>query len=482
MIRSASAVLVLAAAAAAQQPQQPAPAQPQPAAAPQGGEKATFEQVAATTRKQLEESVAELAKLRDAVTAEKIPLAQELRKLEDGLLAVRGDLAKATRALDGRTLDLSNLKAEIDKRRDQVAYLANLLADHGRNFESRLHIAELQRYDAPLDAVKLARENTQRTEAELFAAEMAVVDASFDRVADALGGSRFDGKAVDPTGVVSAGTFVVVGPAAVFRSTDGAQVGTAEQRLGSLEPTVVPFTGPEDREAAAQFLIGSGGAFPMDPTLGNAHKIAAIEETWVQHVLKGGPVMWPIFGLAGAALVVVLLKWLSMAFIRRPSRKLVANLLEAVKGGDRADAVEEAGAIGGPAGAMLQAGAEHLGEPRELVEEVMFEKMLSTKLRLNGWLPFVAICATSAPLLGLLGTVTGIMNTFSLMTVFGTGDPKTLSSGISEALITTEYGLIVAIPSLLLHAFLSRRARRVLDEMEQAAIAFLNQLRKSEAA
>jgi biopolymer transport protein ExbB len=96
-------------------------------------------------------------------------------------------------------------------------------------------------------------------------------------------------------------------------------------------------------------------------------------------------------------------------------------------------------------------------------------------------LPFVAICATSAPLLGLLGTVTGIMNTFSLMTVFGTGDPKTLSSGISEALITTEYGLIVAIPSLLLHAFLSRRARRVLDEMEQVAIAFLNQLRKSEA-
>ena len=484
MIRIASAVLVLAAAAAAQQPQPSPSASPQqPAAAPaaQGGDKPSFEQVAASTRQQLEESVAELAKLRDGVTAEKIPLAQELRKLEDGLLAMRGDLAKATRALDGRALDLSNLKGEIDKRRDQVNYLSNLLADHGRNFESRLHIAELQRYDAPLDAVKLARENTKLTEAELFAAEMAVVDASFDRVADALGGSRFDGKAVDPTGTVSSGTFVVVGPAALFRSTDGLQVGTAEQRLGSLEPTVIPFTGPEDRTAAAQFLLGSGGAFPMDPTLGNAHKIAAIEETWVQHVLKGGPVMWPIFGLAGAALLVVLLKWLSMAFIRRPSRKLVANLLEAVKGGKREEAVEEAGAISGPAGAMLQAGAEHLGEPRELVEEVMFEKMLSTKLRLNGWLPFVAICATSAPLLGLLGTVTGIMNTFSLMTVFGTGDPKTLSSGISEALITTEYGLIVAIPSLLLHAFLSRRARRVLDEMEQAAIAFLNQLRKSEA-
>jgi biopolymer transport protein ExbB len=71
------------------------------------------------------------------------------------------------------------------------------------------------------------------------------------------------------------------------------------------------------------------------------------------------------------------------------------------------------------------------------------------------------------------------------MTVFGTGDVKTLSSGISEALITTEYGLIVAIPSLLLHAFLSRKARGVQDEMEKAAVAMMNQVAKtplSEAA
>jgi biopolymer transport protein ExbB len=129
---------------------------------------------------------------------------------------------------------------------------------------------------------------------------------------------------------------------------------------------------------------------------------------------------------------------------------------------------------------MLLAGAQHLGEPRQLVEEVMFERVLSTRLRLQSWLPFVAICATSAPLLGLLGTVTGIMNTFTLMTVHGTGDPKTLSSGISEALITTETGLVVAIPSLLLHAFLSRRARGIVDEMEKAAVAFVNRVHRVE--
>ena len=133
----------------------------------------------------------------------------------------------------------------------------------------------------------------------------------------------------------------------------------------------------------------------------------------------------------------------------------------------------------GPVGRMLLTGVRHIREPRELIEEVMYEQVLSTRLRLERLLPFVSIAAASAPLLGLLGTVTGIINTFSLMTVFGTGDIKTLSSGISEALITTEYGLIVAIPALLFHSFLSRKARGVINRMEKAGLAFVNQLGKT---
>lgn len=467
--------------AAAQGKQSPAPAAVPATAAPQG-DKPTFEQASHAVQKDLDKALAELSQLREKITAEKIPMSQDLRELEDMLLNVRTDQQRASRLLDVRTLDLSNLGTDIDKRRAQVAYLSNLFGDHARNFEARLHIAELHRYEDKVAASKLARENTTLDADELFAAELQVVGASIDRVQDALAGSRFDGKAVDASGLVRTGTFVVIGPAALFRSADGQEIGTVEQRLGSLEPTVMSFEQAEDREAAAQLVVGTGGALPFDPTLGNAHKIAAIEETWVQHILKGGPVMWPIFAVAGAALLVALSKWLSMAMVRRPPRKLVAQLLDSVHTGDKGSAIEQAEAIGGPAGAMLQAGAEHLGEPRELVEEVMFERVLSTRLKLNSWLPFVAICATSAPLLGLLGTVTGIMNTFNLMTVFGTGDPKTLSSGISEALITTEYGLYVAIPSLMLHAFLSRRARGIVDEMEKVAVAFLNQIRKVEAA
>ena len=123
---------------------------------------------------------------------------------------------------------------------------------------------------------------------------------------------------------------------------------------------------------------------------------------------------------------------------------------------------------------MLNIGLEHINEDNALVEEVMYEEMLTTRLKVEKYTPFIAVCASSAPLLGLLGTVTGIINTFKLITVFGSGDVKTLSGGISEALITTALGLIVAIFSLILFAFLSRKAKTIMDRMEKIAILFMN--------
>ena len=83
-------------------------------------------------------------------------------------------------------------------------------------------------------------------------------------------------------------------------------------------------------------------------------------------------------------------------------------------------------------------------------------------------------------MLGLLGTVTGIITTFKLLTIFGSGDPKALGGGISEALITTEFGLIVAIPSLVLHAFLQRKAKAIENEFEGDAMTLLNGILRAE--
>jgi biopolymer transport protein ExbB/TolQ/predicted transcriptional regulator len=168
-----------------------------------------------------------------------------------------------------------------------------------------------------------------------------------------------------------------------------------------------------------------------------------------------------------------------MAFLRKPSQKRIKALLNTIAQHNEKAAMEQAKAIRGPIGKMLVIGVEHIREPRELIEEVMYEEIQNTRLKLNRLLPFVALSASSAPLLGLLGTVTGIITTFKLITVYGSGDVKTLSSGISEALITTEFGLYVAIPSLLIYAFLSRKARGMIDHMEKAAVSFVNQVSKT---
>lgn len=439
----------------------------------------TFDQAAASAQQRLEKTLDELDQLRQQTAAEKIPLSQTLSDLESELSKVRLEYQQKSRLLDSRSLDLNNLRSEIKARQEEATYLSNLLGEYIRNFESRLHIAELHRYRDALTEARLAPENSNLSEQEIYAAQAKLLTTSLDRLDESLVGMQFEGTAVDAEGRVKTGTFVLIGPSAIFRSTDGLRVGAAEQRLGSLEPAIIPFGMPTDAEAADQLITSGTGLFPLDPSLGNARKIEETQETLLEHIKKGGPVMYPIFALAGAALLVALFKWLSMVFVRTPSAKRLTELLSAVARHDASAAMKVANSIGGPVGRMLASGIEHLKEPRELIEEVMYEKMLAAKLNLERFLPFIAISASSAPLLGLLGTVTGIINTFKLITVFGSGDVKTLSGGISEALITTEYGLIVAIPSLLIHAFLSRKAKGIANQMEKAAVALINQVSKT---
>jgi biopolymer transport protein ExbB len=443
------------------------------------GEPSSFSGASDDVQQRLKESIQELNALRQQIAEEKIPLSRRLSELERELVEVRQEYQQTTRTLDSRTLDLNNLRNEIKSRRDEAGYLANLLGEYVRNFESRLHIAEIQRYREPLEQAKLALENTNLSEQGVYEAQIALLSKSLERLEEALGGMRFEGQAVDDGGLVRSGTFLLVGPAALFASEDGQVVGTAEQRLGSLEPTVIPFESPADAAAAKDLVRSGSGEFPLDPTLGNAHVIEETKDTLWEHIQKGGPVMVPIFVLASAAFLVAMFKWAYLAFVPTPGPKRVQQVLDAVSRRDKPAAQRAANNIKGPVGRMLAAGVEHLGQPRDLIEEVMFEKVLATRLKLQRFLPFVAVAAASAPLLGLLGTVTGIINTFKLITVFGTGDVKTLSGGISEALITTEFGLIIAIPSLLLHAFLSRKANGVVNQMEKAAVALMNQIGKS---
>ncbi|AQT68795.1 Biopolymer transport protein ExbB [Anaerohalosphaera lusitana] len=438
-----------------------------------------FGKASQSAKRKMEESVAELAELRKQIADKTIPLTRQLNDLEEELSEVRREYQETSRLLDTRTLDLSNLRNEIKARKEEASYISNLMGQFAVNFEARLHIAEIQRYKDTLEHAKTSPENSNLSKREVFKAQSDLIQESLEGFEQAIGGKTFHGKAVDSTGLVNDGKFVLIGPAALFKSEDGQKVGTVEQRFGSLEPTIIPFANEQNKAAASELISNESGRLPLDPTLGNAHVVESTNQTLVEHVQKGGPVMIPILGMAGLAMLVALYKWIALSLIPKPGKRKINKLLDAVESRDPAKAEKAVQSIKGPVGKMLRRGVEHIKEPAELIEELMYETVLDTKLKLERFLPFVAISAAAAPLLGLLGTVTGIINTFKLITVFGSGDVKTLSGGISEALITTEFGLIVAIPSLLLHAFLSRKAKRFANDMEKAAVAFVNQVSKT---
>lgn len=417
-----------------------------------------------------------LTDVRAKIADEKIPLNQALAAAEQTLSGLRREYDETKRQSDGAALEMSSLRTEIKQRESERNYLSSLFGEYARNFETRLHITELEAYRETLDDAKRALERLADDPAGAFSDQLRLILISLARLEEMAGGLTFEGRASGEDGLVKHGKFLLFGPVAYFVFDDGAMVGVANQRVGSLIPVVEPYADPALAAMAKNVVTKGEGEIPFDASLGNARKIEATHETLKQHFLKGGPVMWPMLGLLCCAALVALVKWLSLSVVPMPRAKRLAAVLEAVRVKDTDKTKALVAKMWGPAGKMLRAGCGLLDQPKELIEEAMFEKMLEAKFRLNRLLPFIAVTAACAPLLGLLGTVTGIISTFKLMTVFGSGDVKMLSSGISEALITTEFGLYIAIPSVLIHSFLSRKAKGLGDRMEQIAIRFMGEI------
>lgn len=128
---------------------------------------------------------------------------------------------------------------------------------------------------------------------------------------------------------------------------------------------------------------------------------------------------------------------------------------------------------------VIRATLRNITGDREHIEDIITENILNENRALDRFGSFTLVIAAVAPLLGLLGTVTGMIHTFDIITVFGTGDPKLLSSGISEALVTTMLGLIVAIPLLLLGNLSNGWADNIKDSMEQSALHVVNLFEKN---
>jgi biopolymer transport protein ExbB len=235
-----------------------------------------------------------------------------------------------------------------------------------------------------------------------------------------------------------------------YLSETGNLVELARQPVDRLRNTIKAF---EEADA------GEFEPAVVDPTRGAIMALLVQTPTLKERIAQGGWIGYIILILGAIGLLVALLQFLSLLGAGRGVAKQQKQAEVSQKN---------------PLGRILSVYNDKLAQDVETLQLKLDEAILRETPKLERGLITLAILAAIAPMLGLLGTVSGMIETFQSITLFGTGDPKLMSGGISQALVTTELGLAVAIPLLLIHSGLSSKSNRliqILDEESAAIVA-----------
>jgi biopolymer transport protein ExbB len=187
-------------------------------------------------------------------------------------------------------------------------------------------------------------------------------------------------------------------------------------------------------------------------------------------IVAGGPVMWPILLCSVIAAAIILERLWTLQRKRVIPRELTDRVWKLVETRTLNDRHIEALGRNSPLGRVLAAGLTNRSRGREIMKEVIEDTGRHVVHELERFLNPLGTIAAITPLLGLLGTVTGMIQAFEAITSEGVGDPRVLSGGIGEALITTAAGLIVAIPALIGYRYLRGLVDFLVVEMEKEAM------------
>ena len=228
------------------------------------------------------------------------------------------------------------------------------------------------------------------------------------------------------------------------------------------------------------YLDGNSDTVYMDITKGGAIRQLTHELNLLEQIPKGGKLIWPILAILGLAVLIFLERVLFFMIRQTRAETLMTKVREKIAANDweGLKAVLQARKSKLIPKVLLTA-VEFRDRTRQDMENALQEAILGEIPRIERFMSTLGMLAAIAPLLGLLGTVTGMINTFHVITHYGTSDPRLMAGGISEALVTTMLGLSVAIPIMLGHTLLSRRVETLIQKMEEKSVAFVNLVFKS---
>jgi len=205
---------------------------------------------------------------------------------------------------------------------------------------------------------------------------------------------------------------------------------------------------------------GESVAFGVDVTRGGILALLVESPTIKDRIEQGGIVGYCIIALGIIGLLIAVMRWLALS---TADRKVKAQLKR------------ETASTDNPLGRVLAAYESNRGADTETIELKLSEAALKEMPNLTKGLLFIKVVSAVAPLMGLLGTVTGMIKTFQVITLYGAGDPKMMAGGISQALMTTVLGLVVAIPMVLLHTVVSGKSRKIVNILQSQSAGLVAQ-------
>lgn len=392
----------------------------------------------------------QLQQTEKAVSNAQSKLHKQLEVLQNQVISLRDKTAIARRASDEKTLSLQQLEQRLSSWQQQNKYQKNLL--------SRF-VQDQAEYSGQksLSYSELLNKVTEFT------------DYSIGQLQPRWQPQKiaFNNGEIKPIQQLS------IGPLHWFIDETNNQTGLVD--ISAAQPTVALIFSDDMSQGVINLFKENKGALPFDPTLTRAIAKNTQKESIIEHINKGGLWALPILFFGLIAVIIAIAK--SIQLMRLPPLYLaLAERLQRVWQETQSieSSVDNVNAIQQKYINIVK--KYTLGQQRD---DALFGALLNQKQSLENWLGVIAITAAIAPLLGLLGTVSGMIETFKLMTIFGAGDPSAVSGGISEALVTTELGLVVAIPSLLLHALLSRKVKSYYGQLEQSVVE-LSQIKQVE--
>lgn len=422
----------------------------------------------------------EVSPLVDAYQKEFIFLDNEIRLLRQRLEEVELDgerrVANAEQELGVLEGELLQLRTAVEERRDELRILEEE-EDSASNASDTINSiltqanSRLDNFDIP-SYVSQLEDPAQLSDSQQFAGELRYVFNESLKLLKDFGRVRTEnGNFFLPDGEQVEGTIVKIGEIASFGTTgeEGGTLAPAGSDLlrlhrGEHLDTANALARGEQPEQLPMFLYES---------LENLVETSSAK-TFADTIEGGGFIGIIILGLGAIGLVLIIFRVILLKRAGEGTGKDVGSIALAVEQENWDSAVTEAGKMKGALRSVLLATVHGLRTKPKKVEETIAETVLNEQPAIDRFRIALTVFAAVAPLLGLLGTVTGMIATFDIITIYGTGDPKLLSGGISEALITTQLGLMVAIPTLLIGNLLTTWGSSITSSLEVKALRLVN--------